>query len=43
MGRAWRIEIEGALYHVMSRGSEGSNIYFEDKDREMFLFVSRPF
>ena len=23
MGRAWRIEYEGALYHLMSRGSDG--------------------
>jgi len=37
MGRAWRIEFEGALYHVMSRGNEGNDIFIEDKDREVFL------
>ncbi|MGD8522842.1 MAG: transposase [Desulfobacterales bacterium] len=39
MGRAWRIEYEGALYHVMSRGNEGKDIYFDDDDRHMFLDV----
>lgn len=39
MGRAWRIEYEGALYHVMSRGNEGKDIFFDDDDRHMFLDV----
>jgi REP element-mobilizing transposase RayT len=39
MGRAWRIEFDGALYHVMSRGNEGRNIFFDDKDRYGFLGV----
>ena len=37
MSRAWRIEYEGALYHLMSRGNEGGNIFFEKKDRVDFL------
>jgi len=37
MGRAWRIEYDGALYHVMSRGNEGKDIFFDDDDRHMFL------
>jgi putative transposase len=37
MSRAWRIEYEGALYHLMSRGNEGNNIFIEKKDRVNFL------
>jgi len=37
MGRAWRIEFDGAFYHVMSRGNEGRNIFFCDDDRQGFL------
>ncbi|MBW2605118.1 MAG: hypothetical protein JRE28_12520 [Deltaproteobacteria bacterium] len=37
MGRAWRIEYEGALYHLMSRGNNGQNIYLNDADRNLFL------
>jgi REP element-mobilizing transposase RayT len=37
MGRAWRIEFEGALYHVMSRGNEGNYIFFDESDRKFFL------
>lgn len=37
MGRAWRIEYDGALYHVMSRGNERKDIFFDDDDRHMFL------
>jgi REP element-mobilizing transposase RayT len=37
MGRAWRIEFEGALYHVMSRGNEGNDIFLNDRDRQGFL------
>jgi len=28
MARPWRIEFEGALYHVLSRGNEQKRIYF---------------
>ncbi len=37
MTRAWRIEYEGALYHVLSRGNERCNIVVDDKDRNLFL------
>lgn len=37
MARAWRIEYEGALYHVLSRGNERRDIFLDDDDRAMFL------
>ncbi len=37
MGRAWRIEYEGAYYHLMSRGNDGKEIYLDDDDRRLFL------
>ena len=37
MARQWRIEYEGALYHVLSRGNERRNIFFDDDDRICFL------
>ena len=37
MARAWRIEYEGALYHLMSRGNDGRHIYLNDADRNLFL------
>jgi REP element-mobilizing transposase RayT len=37
MTRAWRIEYEGALYHVLSRGNEKKPIVFSDQDRKMFV------
>ncbi len=37
MARAWRIEYEGALYHVLSRGNERCNIVVDDEDRNLFL------
>jgi REP element-mobilizing transposase RayT len=39
MGRAWRIEYEGALYHVLSRGNERKDIFFDDDDRRMFMDI----
>jgi len=37
MGRAWRIEYEGALYHILSRGNEQRDIFYDDQDRLLFL------
>ena len=37
MSRLWRIEYEGALYHLMSRGKAGNNIFIDKKDRVNFL------
>jgi len=39
MARPLRIEYEGAVYHVTSRGNARSDIYLGDEDREMFLDV----
>ena len=37
MSRAWRIEDEGALYHVLSRGNDQSRIVIDDEDRLLFM------
>jgi putative transposase len=37
MARAWRIEYEGSLYHVLSRGNEKQDIVINDDDRKLFL------
>lgn len=37
MARAWRIEFEGAYYHLLSRGNERRNIFRCDTDRRLFL------
>ena len=37
MGRAWRIEYKGALYHVLSRGNEQRNIFHDNTDRGRLL------
>ncbi len=37
MARALRIEYEGALYHITSRGNANEDIFVDDGDRGMFL------
>ena len=37
MARPWRIEYEGALYHVFSRGNYQQDIFLTDDDRHLFL------
>ena len=37
MPRQWRIEYEGCLYHVFSRGNEKRDIVSEEKDYVLFL------
>lgn len=37
MSRAWRIEYEGALYHLLSRGNAGGDIFVDEHDRHRFL------
>jgi REP element-mobilizing transposase RayT len=37
MARPWRIEYEGAFYHLLSRGNEKRDIFIDDDDRRMFL------
>jgi len=39
MARPLRIEYEGAVYHVTSRGNARSDIYLSDDDRDIFLDV----
>lgn len=39
MGRAWRIEYEGGLYHVLFHGNERKDIFYDDQDRLTFLNV----
>lgn len=39
MARPLRIQYEGALYHVTSRGNAGQRIFFDDRDRTHFLDV----
>lgn len=39
MARPLRIEFNGALYHVTSRGDRHEAIHEDDKDRERFLEV----
>lgn len=39
MARQLRIEFEGAFYHITSRGNLRDRIFFDDKDKEMFLEV----
>ena len=37
MARSLRIEYEGALYHILSRGNEQRDIFVVDDDRVAFL------
>jgi uncharacterized membrane protein YjdF len=37
MSRPWRIEYEGALYHLLSRANEGKDIFDDDRDCRIFL------
>ena len=37
MARPLRIEYDGALYHVTSRGNDRKAIFKDDRDRELFL------
>jgi len=39
MARPLRIEYEGALYHVTSRGNGGADIFHDDEDRKLFLKI----
>ena len=39
MARPLRIEYEGAVYHVTTRGNSGSDIFLNDADREHFLEI----
>ncbi|HEY9159460.1 MAG TPA: transposase [Desulfomonilia bacterium] len=43
MGRPLRIEYPGALYHIVSRGNERSDIFRDDADRLMFLDILKDY
>jgi len=37
MARPLRIEYEGAVYHIISRGNRGEHIFAEEQDKEYFI------
>ncbi len=37
MTRPWRIEFEGAYYHILSRGNDRRNVFSDNDDRVLFL------
>ncbi len=39
MARPLRIEYKGAVYHILSRGNQGEEIFSDDSDREYFVEV----
>lgn len=39
MARPLRIEYEGAVYHILSRGNRGEHIFSEDGDKNYFLDI----
>ena len=39
MARPLRIEYDGALYHITSRGNEREAIFKDDGDRQLFLRI----
>jgi len=43
MSRSWRIEFDGALYHVLSQGNEQQNIFSDDTDRELFFIRQQKY
>lgn len=43
MGRPLRLEFEGAVYHITSRGNEKKKIFRDDKDRDKFLSILKEY
>ncbi len=39
MTRPWRIEFEGAYYHILSRGNDRKDIFSDNGDRVSFLNI----
>ncbi len=39
MARPLRIEYKGAVYHILSRGNQGEEIFSDDSDREYFVEI----
>ncbi len=42
MARPIRLEFPNTLYHVMSRGNGGENIFIENTDKLAFLELFKP-
>jgi REP-associated tyrosine transposase len=39
VARPLRVEYEGAIYHIISKGNRGDYIFADDKDKEIFLDI----
>jgi hypothetical protein len=39
MPRRLHFQAPGAIYHVTSRGTEGRDVFLDDLDRRLFLYV----
>ena len=39
MARPLRIQFEGALYHIISRGNERMMIFLDEADRDKYLNI----
>jgi REP element-mobilizing transposase RayT len=39
MARPLRVQYEGAIYHILSRGNKGDYIFAEDTDKESFIEI----
>ena len=39
MARPLRLEFDGAVYHITSRGNDRESIFFNDDDRLRFLEI----
>ncbi len=37
MARPLRLSFENAIYHITARGNRKDNIFYSDKDKEVFL------
>jgi hypothetical protein len=37
MARPLRLEFDGTIYHITSRGNENREVFLDDKDRFAFL------
>jgi hypothetical protein len=42
MARPLRLEVPGALQHVMSRGNDGISIYRDESDYLLFVDLQKP-
>ena len=40
MARQWRIQFEGAVYHIMSRGVGRGKIFLDEKEIQEYTFCT---